>query len=133
MNKTSIAAHLTLVGNDFDTDYVSLFLGTKPSYTRKKGELIRGGTQTFKHTEWGICVEEAESIDCDTQLKPIFDFIELHNEKLIFIKNELAAEWHLLIYISIKDGYTPGIVLTPDQIAFAHSISAHVGFDLYVL
>jgi hypothetical protein len=82
MEKTSIHASLTLVGDIFDIDYVTSTLGVKPDRVRKKGEIIRSGPQVFDHTEWGIHISEAESLDTSTHLDPIFDFIEQNCDTL---------------------------------------------------
>jgi len=40
LENTSIGASLMLIGDEFDTDYVTLLLNKKPDYLLTKGKLI---------------------------------------------------------------------------------------------
>jgi len=132
MENTSILAHLTFVGDEFDTDYVTSLLNRQPDYLRIKGVETRKDFKA-RFTEWGIHVGEAESLDSNTHMNPIFDFIEANLEKLQQIDNEFDAEWHILACVHIRNERAPAIVFTPRQLELASAIKAHIGFDSYVL
>ena len=129
---TTIQAHFTLIGDEFDTDYVTAFLNRKPDYLRLKGEPLRFSKNKFGHTEWGIHIDESESVDAETHLEPIIDFIEQNLEKLQLLCEKCDAEWHILFCIIIRNEDPPGIVLSPRQIAIINALKAHIGFDMYV-
>lgn len=131
MENTSISASLTLTGNEINTNHVTISLGKEPDYLREKGERIRGSSHMSDHAEWGIHIKEDESIDMDTHLNPIFNFIEQNLEQLQMLSEKFSAEWHIVVCITIRNEVTPGMVLTPRQIELANAIKAHIGFDVY--
>ena len=130
MENTSIMASITLVGDEFDTDFVTSLLNKQPDYLRIKGAMIRKGLHA-RFTEWGIHVDEAESLDSNTHLIPIFNFIETNLEQLQQLSAKLNAEWHIVVCINILNERTPGIGFSPRQLELASAIKAHIGFDLY--
>ena len=48
-----IQGHLTLIGKQFDTQKVSDWLGTQPTWERHPTEILNNG-RMFGHTEWGV-------------------------------------------------------------------------------
>jgi hypothetical protein len=133
LTKTSILASLHFIGDDFDTDYVTAVLNKKPDEIRAKGDLRKYSMSRYDCTIWSIDFKESESIDMDTHLIPLFDFIEQNLEKLQLLTEELDAEWHIAACISIRNGHAPAIVLTPRQMELASKIKAYMDFDLYIL
>jgi len=123
---------MTLVGDEYDTDFVTSLLNKQPDYLRIKGSVIRNGLHA-RFTEWGIRVDEAESLDSDTHLNPLFNFIEINLEHLQQLSVELNAEWHIVVCIMIRNGRAPGIGFSPRQLELASAIKAHIGFDMYTL
>ena len=138
MNKTSMQASLSFVGEEFNTEYVTFILNQKPDRVRQKGEPIIIGRMTiirspeFDQTVWSIKIPEAESLDTDTHLEPIFDFIEKNLEKMQTLKTKFDAKWHVDVGIFIRDGHSPGIVLTSRQSSLLSAVEADIGFDMYV-
>jgi len=120
------------VGDEFDTDYITSFLNKQPDYLRIKGEMVRDGFHA-RFTEWGINVNEAESLDLDTHLNPLFNFVGANLEQLQQLSTDLNAEWHIVACIMIRNGRTPGIGFSPRQLELANAIKAHIGLDMYAL
>ena len=134
LENTSIMASLTFLGDEFDTDYVTTFLDRKPDYSCKKGEgreVVKGVTYISECTDWGIRIKQAESLDMDTHLNPIFDFIEHNLDKLQLLSEKFDANWHIDVCITIQHERTPGMVLTSRQMELASAIKAYISFDLY--
>ena len=131
MKNTSIQASLELLGDKFDTNYVTTLLNKKPDYILTKGDLIKSTKQKSDVTVWGIRIKEAESVDLDTHLNPIFGFIEQNLDIIKLLNEKIDAEWIINAYITIRNERTPGMVLTPRQIELANAIKATIGFDLY--
>lgn len=132
MEKTTVSAHLTLVGNDFDLDYVTNILEISPTYTRDKNEILRNG-EKFGHTEWGTYTEYEQSFDIEIQLDkvliPYRNKVDLMNK----IRIECNAEWNVVIVIYIRNGHKPALGFSKHNLKFLASIDADVGFDLYII
>jgi len=121
---------LRLVGDEFDVNYVTEFLNTEPDYLRVKGRVVRNDFHA-RFTAWGIRIEESESLDTNTHLIPIFEFIEQNLEKLQFLCDKMDAEWQINVCIKIRNERTPGVVLEPKHMELASAISASIDFDVY--
>ena len=130
MENTSIRASLRLVGDEFDVNYVTEFLDRKPDYLRIKGEVIRNDFRAG-FTAWGILIDESESLDTNTHLIPIFDFIEQNLEKLQLLSYKMKAEWQISVCITICHERTPSVGLVPKHMKLASAINAVIDFDLY--
>ena len=132
MKKTTIQASLEFIGDKFDTDYVTALLNKEPDCLVIKGEIIKTTMRKSIITVWGICVEQSESMDMDTHLVPIFEFIENRLEQLKLLKQMFDAEWQINIFITIRNENVPGMVLSSKQIKLANAIEATIDIDLYV-
>ena len=131
MENTSIGASLSFVGDEFDTNYVTQILDKKPDYILTKGELIKSTGRLSSVTVWEIRIAQKESMDIDTHMIPIFDFIEQNIEILQSLSSELDSEWRISVHIIIRNGKSPGMFLAPKQIELASAINAGIDFDLY--
>jgi hypothetical protein len=82
-------------------------------------------------TVWGIRIKQAESLDMDAQLHPIFDFIEQNIEHLKLLSKCFESEWRIDVYITIRNECSPSMVLSSKQMALANAINATINFDVY--
>lgn len=123
--------HLTLIGDDFDTAYVTGETGMQPDYLREKDEVLPSG-RLFGHTEWGIETERVQSDDLEELLTPFISRISCESSTLLRLCDECSAEWHLLILVEIYDDYSPALYFSTEIVRFAASINAQIGFDTYV-
>jgi len=129
---TVVCANLTLVGNDFDINYVTESLGVAPTYTRSKDEILGNGRR-FGHTEWGIGTDCEESLDIEVQFAKISNQFKGKEHELAKVSKYCNAEWSILIVIKIENGDIPAMVFTRSMLDFCNKIDAEIGFDIYVL
>lgn len=127
-----IRAYLTLVGEDFDVDQVSLEIGMTPDEVRHKDERLGNGS-LFGHTEWGIETELKKSDEVEPVLRELFSRINCDPVVLKEVGLKFKAEWHLLILVRIYDEDMPVLFFPADIIQFAAQIGAQIGFDTYLL
>ena len=132
MTKTTVLAYFTLIGDNFDIDYVTQVLDTPPTGTRNRNEVLGNG-RVFGHTEWGISTQEESSRDIEIQLNkviaPYFDKIDLLNK----VRVQCHAEWNILIVVYIRNGDVPAMTFSKENLKFFASIDAEVGFDTYII
>lgn len=130
MSKVQI--HLTLIGNEFDTEKVSEILGINPQYVRQKNELLGNG-RCFGHTEWGI----SSNIETDDSLHSALSFFFQRLENKIDLMREIAvandANWHLLFEVDVIDKSFPVTYIDSNQIDIIHRLNASMGFDVLML
>ena len=127
---SDMMGHFTLIGADFDPDYVSKKLGIKPSQVRLKGELLKNGN-VFNHTEWGIDTVIFENIDFSTLQEALYSKINCGNDVLREVSEVCKARWNILFYIGIRELQPPILHFSPEQMDFFGQINAVVGFDIY--
>ena len=120
-----------LIGDKFDTDYVSLILNKKPDNILIEGELIESTGRPATITVWEIRIAQKESMDIDTHIAPIFDFVKQNAKKIQSLSNEFDSEWRISVHIVIRNGQSPGMFLSPEKIGLASAINAGIDFDLY--
>ena len=132
MDVTNVQVNFTISSeNDFCHEELTERIGLKPTYLRKKGELLKNGRK-FHLSEWGIGTEYEPSLNIDNQLFKITE--QLIGKECIIndmcYKN--SAKCHFVIVINVEEGKIPVMAFDQDFIHFASSINAQVGFDLYV-
>lgn len=131
MEETAVSAYFTLIGDDFDVNYVTNVLDITPSETRYKDEILGNGRK-FGHTEWGISTGHEVSLDINNQFNTIFALVYDKIDLLSQLCVECNAEWHILFVITIENGYAPAMYFKKDFIHFAAAIDAQIGFDTYI-
>lgn len=129
MNK--MQAHLTLIGEDFDTNSVSGRIGMFPDKTRQKDEVLKNG-RLFGHTEWGIETSVETCDDVEPLLRKLFRRIPCTPQVLYEIGKECSADWHILILLRTYGTEGPIIVFSEDLIQYLAQIHAQIGFDNYI-
>ena len=129
---TEIKVYLTLIGTDFDTEYVTAQLGIQPDEVREKNELLGNGRK-FGHTEWGICSELQVADELEPILRETVSRFKCDTPLLYNLCSICNAEWHLLILLKIYDEDTPFLYFPADIVHFLGDIRAQIGFDNYML
>ena len=126
-----LKGYLTLIGNNFDLDYVSKALEMAPDTTRKSDEILQSGRQ-FGHDEWGIETELEESDDVECILQKLIDRTSGKTSIMRAVADECDAVWNVLILEKVYDEL-PMIVFSQDTIRYLYEINAELGFDSYLL
>lgn len=126
-----IKAYITLIGADYDINYVTELIGIQPDNIRRCDEILGNGKR-FGHTEWGIETQTEVGDDVEAVLKQL-----IHRAKSKIGMMQKAAEnccatWDVLIMIKVYDDM-PLILFSTETIKFLYEIQAKVGFDTYLL
>ena len=127
-----IKAYLTLIGDDFDLDGVSLSCGIHPTYTRHKNEKLGNGKR-FGHTEWGIETDLLVTDDIENVLSELTSKITCSPQTLYEMAQKYSAEWHVLVLLRIFSGEMPVLFFSAEFIQLAAQLHAKIGFDTYVI
>ena len=129
--ETLIGLDLTLIGDDFDLDYVTKQLEIIPNYTRYKTEVLRNGNM-FGHTEWGMCFESHPSWYLEDLFNEMYQVFKNKEKLLANVAKQCNAEWNAVYIVEIKNGDIPVLLFKKNMIDFFHEIGAEVGFDMYI-
>lgn len=123
--------HLTLVGDDFDTSYVTREIGMQPQSIREKDEVLGNG-RLFGHTEWGFHTKLIETDDSEELIASFVSKINCPSETLFRLSQKCSAKWHMGIFVKICNNSSTTLYLCPEAIEFAARLKADVWFDTYV-
>lgn len=122
---------LTLIGNDFETAYVSEMTGRLPTYVREKTEVLRNG-QLFGHCEWGVETEVIETEELPPVSNLLRGMISCPTELLKKIAYDCDAQWNFLFDVDVYDDF-PALYFNSEFIQFAAEIGGMIGFDVLLL
>jgi len=133
MEKNNVLIYFTLLGDDFDADYVTQKLGVQPIAVQNKCDLLKSG-KMCGYTAWKTGMQEYEEstnieIQLDKVIAPFLDKVDLLSE----LRQECSAEWQVMIVMNVEEDNPPFIGFTREQMKFFGSIEAEVEFDTYLL
>lgn len=126
-----IRGHLTLIGDDFETAYVSRMTGQLPNYVREKTEILRNG-QLFGHCEWGVVTEFIDTFDLQVVSDLLRGMINCPTEVLKQVAQDCDAVWNILFAVDVYDDF-PALYFESDFIQFTAEIGGIIGFDVLLL
>ncbi len=126
-----LKGYLTLIGDNFDLDFVSQTLKMKPDSIRKKDDLLPNGRQ-FGHVEWGIQTQTQTGDNVEPILQQLMDRTKGKTSVMREIAEDCHAIWNVLILLRVYDEL-PLIIFSPDTIKYLYEIQAKLGFDTYLL
>ena len=128
---TQIWGHLTLIGDDFDLDYVTRELGTVPMTQRKPDEILGNG-KAFGHCEWGVETERIDTCEISVVADALMQLAPGAYSTMAEIAKKVGAQWHILFRALLDDDEDeyPRIVLESPFIRFAAEIGAGIGVDI---
>ncbi|AMO85407.1 hypothetical protein B857_02664 [Solibacillus isronensis B3W22] len=135
MEKTSLYAYISFTGKndveDFPVEVVTDMLGVQPTTIFRMGERIND-VRTRSFTSWQYESETIETLDTDDVLFPILNVFQYKTDTINQIKEELNLNIQIELVITMINGYTPGLVISPEFSRFASTINASIGIDMYV-
>jgi hypothetical protein len=133
MEQSTISISLMLVGNIFDTDFVTEVIGRNPDWVRRKGDPIIGGLNEAKCTRWVIEIGERETIDFISVFSELFPFIRNKREQLLYVAKKCDSDWRVGVCVNIRNCQVPALWLSNEAIQMLHQINATIDFDVYIL
>ena len=119
-----------LIGDNFEPDELTNFLGLKPSKAKKKGNPIP------KKSYWQVSTEtiEGEVIDIYKMSSALLKTIKPYTKKIIEAKQRFQLEAYLQVVLWIttdETKSTPIIGFETDVIEFLNDVKASVDIDTY--
>ena len=135
MEKTSLYAYIQFTGkddvDDFPVERVTEMLGVQPTTILRMGERIND-VRTRSFTSWKYESGTLETLDVDDVLLPILNIFQYKTDTINRIKDELNLNVQIELVITMRDGYTPGLAISPEFSRFASAINAFIDIDMYV-
>lgn len=129
-DKTKINVDFSLIGDYFDTEYISKILNINPTEILKKGEFLVGKRIPNIETIWSIQTGFEVSLDINDQLLKIFNQLVNKREILQKICFELSLISMFEITILVKNKEIPVIYLENALLDFISSIGATIDIDI---
>ncbi len=119
-----------MIGDDFDPDELSNFIGLAPTKAKKKAYPIP------KKTYWQLSTEtvENEIVDIYKMSSSLIKTIKPYTEKIIEAKQKFNLESYLQVVLWIttdESKSTPIIGFETDVIDFLHEVQASIDIDTY--
>ena len=127
-----ILIHFTLVGDYFDTSFVTKKTGIEPMWLREKDEVLGNG-RLFGHTEWGIRTRMHTTCDVLPAIKELSSMLACSPCVLRELAHQCNAEWNLLVQMDIRDNKSPAVYFPAEFIKFCGEIGATIGLDMSIL
>ena len=135
MEKTSLYAYIRFTGkddvDDFPVEEVTKILDVQPTTIKRIGERIND-VHTRSFTSWGYESETLETLDVDDVLLPILTVFQDKTDLINRVKKELNLNVQIELVITMINGDTPGLVISPEFSKFASAINAFIDIDMYV-
>lgn len=137
LEKTRAMAYFALYGfeehqGDFLLEEVTNKIGIEPTYTTKIGDpLPNHSNRTYLSTSWNYETDYIETLDVDEVLLPVIHTLKPKVKEIQYLIKAYQLHPKISIVIEIKDGHTPGLVISTESCQFAAEIGANVEIDLY--
>ena len=137
MQKTTLYAYISFTGrddvNDFPLEVVTERLGVQPTETWRVGDRINNiVSRAYSFTCWKYESDRLETLDVDDVLLPILNVFQSKTDIINQLKEEFNLDVQIELVITMIDGYTPGLVISPEFSRFAATINAFIDIDMYV-
>lgn len=135
MEKTTLYSYISFTGNDdiddFPLEVVTEKLGVQPTEIWRVGDKVNH-IRNRSYTCWKYASETLETLDVDDVLLPILNVFQFKTDTINQLKKELNLYVQIELVITIIDGHTPGLVISPEFSSFASAINAFIDIDMYV-
>ena len=128
----SIKVAFYISADKFDIDEVTRKVGINPTGTRTNADFPEQSIAAgVAKTIWWFEVEEENCIAVSILFKKLLIILDSKSKIINAICNDYGLETGFEVVIHCQDGNNPELVLTREIVAFAASINAEIGFDLY--
>ena len=135
MEKTNLYAYIHFTGKDdiydFPVEAVTDILGVQPTTILRMGDRIND-KHKCSFTSWKYESGTIETLNTDDALLPLLNIFQYKTDTINRIKEELNLNVRIELVITMINGYTPGLTISPEFSKFASAINASIGIDMYV-
>ena len=126
--------YFALDGDDFDPDEVTIFLGTKPSFTKRKGENV--SNRITKESSWQLSTDNIinDYIDVFDMTKTIVDKLKPKKDLInqAIKRFNISPRLEVVLWFSMNQYCsTPAIGFEIDTVKFLAEIGAFIDIDTY--
>jgi hypothetical protein len=125
-------ACLRLFGDDLDPDEISAILGSAPTKSERKGDVIRnqttGQSRTVKSGGWRLEAPDARPEDIDGQVERILSRLTSDLEKWRALTLKYQADIFCGLFMREEN---EGIELSPETLRALGQRGISIGFDIY--
>lgn len=132
MDKTSVKAEFSIIGDEFDLEVVTKMLNLIPSESYKKGDDIKGRSIKRIESCWSISTKEEESMDVNEQLDQIIEILKDKVEVLLKLRKMYEIEYLVMIIVKIENNEKPAMCFGRKFIKFINEIQAEFHIDMYI-
>lgn len=137
MGKTTLYAYVSFTGKDdiedFPLEVLTERLGIQPTETWRVGDKLNINHSSVRSfTCWKYESKTLETLDVDDVLLPILYVFQSKTDTINQLKKELNLNVQIELVITMIDGYTPSLVISPEFSSFAAAIDAYIDIDMYV-
>lgn len=130
--QTKVNVDFSLVGDDFNPEYISKMLKLEPTEVLKKGEFLIGRKIPNIETTWSIQTGFEPSLDIKDQLIKIINQLIGKKEVLQKLCLELPMRPVFQVTVLVKNQEIPVIYLDSIALEFISSIGATIDIDIDV-
>ncbi|MEE1125487.1 MAG: DUF4279 domain-containing protein [Acutalibacteraceae bacterium] len=127
--ESSVKLSLWFTGDEIPLEKITSILETEPAHSRKKSDWRM--QNEFTCDEW---VFDLKEINCSDVEELFQKFIGIFAPKTNSIKNiccDYNCKASIILVIHMENCSQPYTILSPDTIAFLHSINAEFVIDIY--
>lgn len=131
MNVPEVFIEFCLVGEDFDPQEITAFLGMAPTDSAKKHRVYNTEAQQYSYESyWSIETEKSETWDVTDHLNLLIKQLAPRKAQIIEIAKRLKAEIKFLICISLHGANGPSVYFEPTVLQFFSDIGAACDVDI---
>ena len=128
-----IKVHLYLKADSFDLAEVTKRLSINPTEAREKTQFPQVSIDMgIACTRWKYTTTEKESLSVSDSMKELIDVFGSKVEVINELINEFQLKTRVVVVINGELVRLPEMYINKESIAFAASINASIGFDLYL-
>ena len=120
---------LRFFGDDLDPDEVSRWLGSPPTLTRRKGEVIPGECKRVAETgSWLLSSERQSKNTLESQIDTLFNRLTDDVE----VWRKLTKRYHADLFCGLwSEAWNRGLELSADIVERIAERGVRIGFDIY--
>jgi hypothetical protein len=128
----SVKVIFCMAADEFDLDTVTRRIKITPTETRKRESFPPQSIEAgVAKTEWSIEMCEENCTDVAIPFERMLSILAAKSKTIRTVCCDYNLEACFVVVIHMKDGNSPEVVLSREIVAFAASINAEIGFDLY--
>ena len=132
MEKTTVMAEFSIIGDDFVPQNITNQLKITPEKYWIKGDVIKGKNIKRRETCWTISTGYEESFDISQQLYKVVNLLTKKKNMLNQLKDQYKLEYLFSVVVKIENNEKPAMYFERDFIEFVNELEAEIDIDLYI-